>query len=305
MGLCPVKCRSFAERGKSRMKKQALQTLAVDLIYDIVGSVLFSVGIYTFAKNSGFSTGGISGLGLMLNHLTGLPIGTITLLLNIPVIFLSYKMLGRSFLLKSLKTMVIQTAVLDLVLPHFPTYIGSQMLAAVFTGVLTGAGLVIIYMRGSSTGGTDFLILSLKKLLPHLSIGQFSMLVDGAILLLAGFVYGNIDATLYGLVATFACTQVIDKVMYGAGSEKLAFIITRNGMNTAAEISKELDRGSTLIKSIGTFSGEERDLLLCACSKSQIFKVRGMAHTADPGALVMITEVDEVYGEGFKPPQQQ
>lgn len=286
------------------MKKQNIQTLAVDLIYDIVGSVLFSVGIYTFAKNSGFATGGMSGLGLMINYVWGFPIGTITLILNIPVIFLSYKMLGKTFLLKSLKTMVIQTAMLDLVLPHFPTYTGSQMLAAIFTGVLTGAGLVVVYMRGSSTGGTDFLILSLRKLVPHLSIGQFSMLIDGAILLLAGFVYGNIDATLYGLVATFACTQVIDKVMYGAGSEKLAFVITKDGLKTAHEISDELGRGSTLVKSIGTFSGEERDLLLCACSKNQIFKVRAMAHKADAKALVMITEVDEVYGEGFKSPQE-
>lgn len=286
------------------MRSTQLKEILLDVAYDIIGSILFSIGIYTFARGGGFSTGGFSGIGLMVNHLTGFPIGTLTLLLNIPVIFISYKMLGRTFLLKSLKTMVIQTIILDGVLPLFPVYSGSQMLAALFTGVLTGAGLVLIYMRGSSTGGTDFLILSLRKVLPHLSIGQFSMLIDGCILLLAGIVYGNIDAMLYGLVATFACTQVIDKVMYGAGSGKLALIITENGMQTANAISKEIDRGSTLVKSIGTFSGTQRDLLLCACSRSQIFKVRGLAHETDENALVMITEVDEVYGEGFKPHEE-
>lgn len=285
------------------MKPQTLKTMAVDLLCDVAGSLLFGIGVYTFARSGGFSTGGFTGIGLIVNHLTGLPIGTITFLLNLPVIALSYKMLGRAFLAKSLKTMVIQTLILDLVVPLFPVYTGSTMLAALCTGVLSGGGLVLIYMRGSSTGGSDFLILSLRKLMPQLSIGQFSLIIDGCILLLAGIIYGNIDATLYGLVATFAATQVIDKVMYGAGSGKLAFIITENGMHTAQSIGQELDRGSTLVPAIGTFSGKKRDLLLCACSRSQIFKVRALAHAADPSALVMISEVDEVYGEGFTPPQ--
>lgn len=285
------------------MQRSKIKEILLDLLYDIAGSVLFGIGITAFAKNSGFSTGGFTGLGLMVNHVTGLPVGLVTFAMNIPVIFLSYKMLGRHFLFKSLKTMVIQTVVLDIVLPQFPIYSGNTMLAALVTGVLTGAGLVMIYVRGSSTGGSDFLILSLRKAFPQMSIGQLSMMIDGLILCLAGFVYGNIDATLYGLVATYTCSQVIDKVMYGAGSGKLAFIITQDGMPIANAISDELDRGSTLIKAIGTFSGSNRDLLLCACSRSQIFKVRALAHEADKKALVMIAEVDEVYGQGFKSPE--
>ena len=287
------------------MNAKRAQTLLLDLAYDIAGSLVFGLGLYTFAREGGFATGGFSGLGLMLNHLTGLPIGTLTLLLNIPLIFLSYKTLGRWFLLKTLKTLVIQTLILDLVMPRFPTYQGNPLIAALFTGVLMGGGLGIIYMRGSSTGGSDFLILSLHKVLPHLSVGQFSLMIDCVILMLGALVYGNIDAALYGLISTFACSQVMDRVLYGAGSGKMAIIVTDHGMETAKAISDEIERGSTLIKAVGTYSGDGRDLLLCACSKNQIFKVRAAAHKVDERAMVMITEVDEVYGEGFKPPEKK
>ena len=286
------------------MKTEKLQSILLDLLYDVIGSILFSIGIYTFAKSSGFATGGFSGLGLILNYITGLPIGIITFLLNIPVIILSYRMLGKRFLVKSIRTMIIQTIILDMVLPKFPAYTGNQLLASIFCGVFVGAGMVLIFMRGSSTGGSDFLVLSLRKLLPHMSIGQFNLLLDGVVLALGGVVYGNIDAMLYGLISTYACAQVIDRVMYGAGSGKLAFIVTRDGMETAGQISKVLGRGSTLVKAIGTFSGAPHDLLLCACSRNQIFRVRSLAHQVDRDALVMISEVDEVYGEGFKPPPE-
>ncbi len=287
------------------MNAKRIQNLMLDLVYDVVGSLIFGLGLYTFAREGGFATGGFSGLGLMLNHLTGLPIGMLTLLLNIPLIILSYRTLGRFFLLKTLKTMIIQTLILDLVMPLFPTYRGNPLIAALFTGVLMGAGLGIIYMRGSSTGGSDFLILSLHKVLPHLSVGQFSLMIDFVILILGALVYGNIDAALYGLISTFACSQVMDRVLYGAGSGKMAIIITNHGMETAQAISDEIERGSTLIKAIGTYSGDGRDMLLCACSKNQIFKVRAAAHKVDERAMVMITEVDEVYGEGFKSPEEK
>lgn len=293
-----------AERRACFVKEQSIwRTLAGDLIYDILGMTLFGVGIYVFARSSGIATGGFTGLGLIINHVTGLPVGAVTLLLNIPCILLSYRILGKMFLLRTVKTMVIQSVIMDLVAARLPVYTGDRLLAALCAGVLCGGGLVLVYMRGGSTGGGDFLTLSLRRLFPHLSIGQFNIVIDGCVLCLAGLVYGDIEATLYGLVYAFACTQVIDKVMYGAGSSKLAFIITEHGRETASVIGQELHRGGTLVPAIGTFSGRQKDLLLCACSRNQIFRVRKLAHKADPTALVMISQADEVFGEGFKKPE--
>ena len=231
-------------------------------------------------------------LALICNYLWNLPIGTMTLIINIPIIIISYKVVGRKFLLKSFKTMVISTLFLDLVFPLTPLYTGNSFLAAIFSGVFMGAGLALIYMRGSSTGGTDFLIVTIKKLKPHFSMGQVTLMTDLVVIVLGGFVFGNIDAVLYGVISTYAASVLIDKIIYGAGSGKLAIIITTDGYATAKKIDEETGRGATLIKAIGTYSG-----------KAEIFKVRNAAHAVDPNAFVMITEASEVFGEGFTPPE--
>ena len=282
---------------------QALKTFAVDTVYDVVGSILFAIGVYTFAKSADFAPGGVSGLALICNYLWDLPIGTMTLIINIPIIIISYKVVGRKFLLKSFKTMVISTLFLDLVFPLTPLYTGNSFLAAIFSGVFMGAGLALIYMRGSSTGGTDFLIVTIKKLKPHFSMGQVTLMTDLVVIVLGGFVFGNIDAVLYGVISTYAASVIIDKIIYGAGSGKLAIIITTDGYATAKKIDEETGRGATLIKAIGTYSGIERHLILCACGKAEIFKVRNAAHAVGPNAFVMITEASEVFGEGFTPPE--
>lgn len=279
--------------------KKQIKTLAIDTGFDIIGSILYAVSIYTFAKNSNFAPGGVSGLSLILNHLFNLPIGVMSLVLNIPVVLLSYKLLGKKFLIKSFKTMLISTFILDVIFPLFPTYTGNSFLSAIFTGVFLGIGLSLIYMRGSSTGGADFLIISIKKLYPHFSIGQITLAADSLVIILGGLVFKNIDAVLYGAIATYVASAVIDKIMYGAGSGKLAIIITTDGNTTAKLISEECDRGSTLVKAIGTYSGTERHLLLCACSKAELIKVRNAAHFVDSTSFVMITEASEVFGEGF------
>ena len=147
------------------------------------------------------------------------------------------------------------------------------------------------------------IIVTIKKLKPHFSMGQVTLMTDLVVIVLGGFVFGNIDAVLYGVISTYAASVIIDKIIYGAGSGKLAIIITTDGYATAKKIDEETGRGATLIKAIGTYSGIERHLILCACGKAEIFKVRNAAHAVDPNAFVMITEASEVFGEGFTPPE--
>ena len=279
------------------------RNLALDILFDIVGSILFAVGIVTFASEAGFAPGGLSGLALLINHFIPIPIGICTLLLNIHIILVSYPMLGRSFFLKSIRTMLISTFFLDIVFPRLPLYTGNPAMAAVFSGVCIGAGLSLIYMRGSSTGGQDFLIHDAKKLFPHISFGQIVLAMDGLIILAGGPVFQNIDAVLYGMVSAFATTYVMDRIMYGAGSGKLVVVVTTHGMEAAQQIGQQLDRGSTMLKAIGTYSGTERQLLLCACSNREAYKVTSIVHRLDDSAMVMVCEASEVYGEGFRLPE--
>lgn len=284
-------------------KNSALRELAVDTLYDIAGSILYALGVYTFALKGAFAPGGVSGLALICNHFTGLPVGTVSLVLNLPILLVSRRALNRKFLVKSLRTMLISTVLLDLVFPRFAPYEGSRLLAAVFTGVCLGAGLAIIYLRGSSTGGADFLIYAIKRRSPHMSFGQITLFTDGVVILAGYFAFGDIDAVLYGMVAVFASTIVMDRIVYGAGGGKLALIVTADGGKVARAISDAVDRGATLIPAVGSYSGQPREMVLCACGKAEVARVRTAAHAVDPRAMVMICEASEVFGEGFLPPE--
>lgn len=272
----------------------------LDLLADIIGGLFYGLGIYTFAKTANFAPGGISGLALIIHHLWDVPIGIMTLVLNVPVILLSYRLLGKRFLLKSIRSMIFCTVFVDFLLPMVsPPYMGSALLAALYSGLFLGAGMALLYMRGSSSGGADFLTMSVKALRPHMSLGAVTMIIDLIIILLGWPVFGNIDSVLYGVVATGVTSIVIDKIMYGLGAGKLIIIITNHGQAVADHIAQAIDRGSTLIRAVGTYTGRDRQVLLCACNKSQALKVRSAAHEVDKDAFVMITETSEVYGEGF------
>ena len=277
--------------------------LLKDIACDLAGSLLYGVGVYTFALKGEFAPGGVSGLALIINALWGLPVGTVSLLLNLPIVALTFSTLGRRFFLKSLRTMVISTLIIDFVLPLFPVYEGSRLLAAGFSGVLMGAGLSLIYMRGSSTGGADFLIHAAKRKAPHISFGNLSLAIDAAVILLGIPAFGDIDAALYGMVSAFALTIVMDKIIYGAGSGKLVLVITNEGQAVSRAIDAAVERGSTLVDVTGSYSGLARRMVMCACSNNEVFKVRTAAHRVDPGALVMICEASEVFGEGFRAPE--
>lgn len=281
------------------MNAKKIRELSIDLICDIGGSVLYALGIYTFAKTGNFAPGGLSGLALILNHLCGIPIGIMTLILNIPFVILSYKIIGKDFLFRTARSMIFCTVFLDMIFPHFPVYTGSPFMAALFSGLCIGAGLSLFYMRGSSSGGTDFLIMSVKALRPHISIGTVTIAIDFIVIMLGWPVYGSVDSVLYGLVAVFATSVVVDKVMNGLGAGTFAIIITTDGQLVADRIGKVLERGSTAIRARGTYTNDRKEVLMCACSRSQGYILRRTVHEADPGAFVMMTETSEVFGEGF------
>lgn len=279
-----------------------MKRITLDLAYDSIGSVFYALGIYTFASNADFAPGGVSGLAILFNYLTQLPIGISTLLLNIPILLFSFRKLSKKFFLRSAKTMLVNTFFLDVVFTRLPVYQGDRFLASLFTGVLVGIGCALIYSRGSSTGGIDFLIMAIRKKHPHISLGQIILVFNIGIILLGSFLYKDVNAILFGLVATYADTTILDKIMYGLGRGKVIMIITQNGngYTLAQKIDEKTQRGSTLIKVLGTFSHEEKDMILCACSPSQFSAIRQVALELDPNALVMITESNEVYGNGFR-----
>ena len=261
-----------------------LKILLWDLLYDIAGSILYAAGIYTFAGNADFAPGGVTGLALILNDLTGFPVGTLTLLFNIPLVLISYKAVGKRLHLKSAKTMVIASFFLDAVFPVLPVYSGSRLMAALCSGVFLGCGMT----------------LTIKKKRPYLSIGVITMVIDLAVILLGWPVFGDVDAALYGLTATGISAIVLDKILYGTGAGTLAIIITEQGAAVTEKIRENVRRGVTVIPASGGYTGMHRDMLLCACAKAEAYLVKQAVQEADARAFCMFTETSEVFGEGFR-----
>ena len=135
--------------------RNRITVIITDLLYDIAGSILYAAGIYTFAKYARFAPGGISGLALILNYMIGLPVGITNLALNVPLALISYKVVGREFLLRTARSMAVSTIFLDIIFPLFPAYQEKRIMAALYSGVFLGAGMALFYMRGSSSGGID------------------------------------------------------------------------------------------------------------------------------------------------------
>lgn len=280
------------------VRKKAGQIMA-DLIYDIAGSILYAAGIYTFARDAQFAPGGLSGLALILNHLFGLPVGITNLALNVPLAVISYRIVGREFLIRTARSMAVSTIFLDVIFPMFPAYQGQRIMAALYSGVFLGAGMALFYMRGSSSGGIDFIAMVVKKKRPYFSLGGITMVIDIGIIALGWPAFGDVDAVLYGVASTAVSTIVIDKILYGIGAGSLAIIITGQGRKMAARIGASAQRGVTLLKATGGYTELDRDVLLCACTKSEAYRLKNIVHEVDETAFLMFTETNEVFGEGF------
>ncbi len=268
--------------------------------FDLLGSLLYAIGISGFAQQANFAPGGISGLALIVYHLWSFPIGITSLLLNLPLAALSTHILGKRFLCKTLQSMLCCTIFLDGIFPFLPTFHGSTVLAALFSGIFLGAGMAIFYMHGSSSGGTDFLTLSIQTKHPEFSIGFVTMAIDFIIILLGWPVFGNLEAVLYGILSTAICSIVMDKLLYHVGAAKTLLIITDHGKVVATEIARHCQRSSIAIRVIGNDSEHEKTVLICACSNAQAYRIQKITKKTDAHAFMILMDSNVVFGEGFQ-----
>lgn len=272
----------------------------VDLLLDIAGSFMFGIGFYTFAEKGNFAPGGVTGIALLIREFFPmLPLGMLSFAINIPIILVCWPILGKKYMFRSLRTLLLVTFVMDGVLSHFPVYSGDPLLASLFTGMFAGIGLGLIYMRGSNTGGSDFVVAAVKKKNPHLSFGQVTMAMDAVIIFLGWPVFGKVDSVLYGLISCIAYSLVMDKIMYGVGSGKLVIAITNDGKRCADAISDAVGRGATIVAATGSYTGAAREMVYCACSNSEVFRVRHAINEVAPDSMLMVCEASDLYGEGF------
>lgn len=286
------------ERG---IRKIEWREWGLDLGVDILAGIFIAAGIYNFALHANFPVAGFSGLAIVMYHLWKIPVGAATLLLNIPVSIFCYRYLGKTFFLKSVKSMLITSAIMDYVAPLFPVYQGSRLLAALCMGVLAGTGYSIVFMRGSSTGGQDFLSVAIRKMQPHITLGLITFVLDVITIVIGTVVvFKDVDGLIYGVIVTYLMAIVMNRILYGIDEGKMTLIVTGRGSEVARVIDECSGRGATILRGQGTFSGEEKDVVMCACNNKQMYTIKKEVHKVDPKAFTIIMESNEVVGEGFK-----
>ena len=284
-------------------KGQAAKRLLLDSGFYLLGSVLYALSVNIFSAPNQIAPGGVTGVSTLLNYLFDLPIGTMILVINLPLLLAAWKGLGKVFTIRTAVVTVVSSAVIDITAPFLPRFEGDKILVALFGGVLAGTGLGLIYMRGATTGGSEIVARLLERKLRHIPIGRLILLVDGVVVAASALVYRNLESALYAMVLIFVSSSMMDALVYGGDSGKMLLIMTNREQEVADEVMRRMKRGVTMLNAAGAYTGEDRRVLLCAVRRSEMYQLRTLVHDMDPQAFMIVVSTDEVLGEGFKKPE--
>ena len=266
-----------------------------------VFSVVFAIGFDWLYVPNDIGLGGMTALGQIVNYLIpSLPVGTVVLVANIPLFLLGWKFLGGSVLISSLYAMAATSVLMDLFNALIPFSPMDPMLASIFGGVLIGLSLGVIFAQGATTGGTDLIARLLKLPFGWLPMGKLLLGVDLVVIVSVAVAFRSLESALYGLVALYISTIVMDGVLYGMDTAKVAYIISDKPDELIAAITQDLDRGVTILQGKGAWSGTEKKVLLCAFKQRQIVSLKRTVKELDPDAFLIVCPAHEVLGDGFR-----
>lgn len=265
----------------------------------IIGCILYSIGVNSFAVPNSIAQSGVTGIAVILNHLFSVPVGTVNLLLNIPLLILMWIFLGKKLVARTLWVTVLLSAALDLVAMFIPAYTGDKILASLFCGLLQGSGLGLIMITGATSGGTDIVARLVHKFFPHITIGRVVMLADAVIIAAGMLVFGSIETGLYAIIVIFVSTKVIDSMIYGTGNGKMLMVVTDKADEVSKAIISSSRRGVSIIPAIGAYTGESKNVLLCVARKHEISGIIKTIKSIDDKTFIIVSEANEILGEGF------
>ena len=269
------------------------------VIMTVLGSTLFALGFAVFLQPNGMNSGGISGLAMVIVELLGVgSVGVISIVINLPLFLLGGIKIGKRFFLGSLLGMILSSVLIDAI-SVFPMPQMEPLIAAIYGGVVCGLGLGIVFMSGTSTGGSDILVRLLKLKYRNVPIGQISMSFDAIVVVLTGIVFGDVRNALYTGITAFLCGKVIDGVVYRFDYSDVALIISSEYEAIAVAIGEKLDRGATFLHGEGSYSHTDTKVVLAAVKKQQIAELKELVMEIDPKAFLIVQEAHQVLGDGF------
>ncbi len=282
-------------------RKINFKAIVGEYFFIAIGSVMMSLALVMFLEPAKIAPGGVGGLAIVIYNLFDIPMGLSMLILNVPLFVLGIKLLGTKFgprTFYSFTILSLTTDFFDKVL-NIQAATDDPLLAGIFGGVIMGAGLGLVFRNKGTSGGSDIVGQVLNKY-TNMSVGKGIMVIDFFIITLAGLVFRDINLVLYGFISLFFLGRVLDIMIDGFDYARAFYIISEKQDKIIAAINEKMDRGGTLLKGKGFYTGEERCVLFAVVTRKEVAKLRGLIKEIDPRAFVIISNIHEVLGKGFK-----
>ncbi len=275
---------------KELLKKYSIITL---------GCAVYAVGFCWCCVPGHLSIGGLTGVAQVINvFFPSLPVGIMTLVMNVPLFILGWRLLGKGVLISSLYAMAVSSLMIDGLNAVFTFPALEPILAAVYGGILCGAAFGLMLRQGATTGGTELAARLLKLKVQQLPIGKLCLAIDLIVILAYSLTFRQLTQALYSIAALYICTTVMDKVVYGGNAAKLAYIISPRHEEITRRLL-ELDLGVTLLEGTGAYCHRSTEVIMCAFSRGYIIPVKKLVQQIDPDAFIIVCDTHEILGEGF------
>lgn len=272
-----------------------------EIISMILGCLIMSVSLNMFFEPHSIAPGGLTGLAIVIKEVIPIPLWAINLIFNIPLFILAYKILSKKDCLKTIIGIVFLTIGLKFTSGLAEINATSDpILAAICGSILMGISLAFIFRINGSTGGTDLIGLLANKFFPNLSIAILMGIADLLVVVLSGITSGQIEIALYSAVSLYVIVKVTDLFIDGFNYSKSFTIISDKHLEISTAIMEELERGATLLKGSGAYTGNDKDIILVVVSKKQVITLKKLVKSIDPHAFVIISDIHEALGDGFK-----
>ena len=285
--------------GKNLFDKRRVYTAVVDCAVIAAGAVLMGIALSVFMVPFKIAPGGVSGLATVLHYLTGLRVSVLIPLINIPIFIIGIIRLERDSIVKSVfGTVVLSIATETAAILPPPT--SDPLISAVFGGAVMGIGISAVLSRGGTTGGTDILVLVIRRSFSEVSVGRLYLLIDGAVIAMAGLAFSSGEVIFYSAVSLVVSTYMTDAALEGLNLARLVYIISDSNREICDRIYVELKRGVTGLNSVSMYSGRSGRILMCVIRKGQLSKLKKIIQDIDKDAFVIICDAKEVMGSGFE-----
>ena len=280
-------------------EKKSLKTHVKDYIIITIASVFYGLAISQFLDPNDIAPGGVSGLSMIINRIIDIEVGTIILMINIPILLLGLYKFGFKFIISTIYATVMGSIFTN-ILAKYPPVTTDPLLATIAGSAIASIAIGFIFKAGATTGGTDIIVKVLRLKFPHLKTGRLFLICDMVVVLLSAFVFENTDSALYAAIGVFLMSIVFDIILYGADGAKLIYIISNDWQNIATRLLMELDVGVTYLEGEGAYSNEKKRVIMCVVRKQIAPHVEEIVKEEDGKAFMIVSSAAEIYGEGYK-----